>query len=108
MERNKFFSASALLNEEIDEDAYDEALKDIPTLKQQTEEIIMKTPTIKHDISKVAEQKALYELIKREVTSKEYNDIKNLYHEPVITSNNTLRKSIINPINYKIKHNIKN
>ena len=93
-----------MLNEEIDEDAYDEALKDIPTLKQQTEEIIMKNPTIKHDISKVAEQKALNKLIKGEITSKEYNDIKNLYHEPVITSNKTLGKSIINPINYKIEH----
>ena len=67
-----------MLNEEIDEDEYDEALKDIPTLKQQTEEIIMKNPTIKHDISKVAEQKSLNKLIKGEITSKEYNDIKNL------------------------------
>ena len=96
------------MNEEIDEDEYDEALKDIPTLKQQTEEIIMKNPTIKHDISKVAEQKALNKLIKGEITSKEYNDIKNLYNEPIKTSNNTLRKSIINPINYKIKHKIIN
>ena len=33
---------SALLNEEIDEDEHEEALKGIPTLEQQTEEIIMK------------------------------------------------------------------
>ena len=73
-----------MLNEEIDEDEYEEALKDIPTLKQQ-EEIIMRNPTIKHDISKVAEQKALNKLVKGEITAKEYHDIKNLYHEPVIT-----------------------
>ena len=75
--------ASALLNEEIDEDEYDEALKDIPTLKQQTEEIIMKNPTIKHDISRVAEQKALNKLMKGEITSKEYNDIKTYIMNPL-------------------------
>ena len=47
------------------------------------------------------QNKALNKLIKGEITSKEYNDIKNLYHEPVRTSSNTLRKSIINPTNYK-------
>ena len=59
-----------MLNEEIDEDEYEEALKGIPTLKQQTEQIIMKNPTIKHDISKVAEQKELNKLIEWEITAK--------------------------------------
>ena len=61
---------SALLNEEIDEDEYEEALKGVPTLKQQTEQIIMRNPTIKNDISNFAEQKALHKLIKGDITSK--------------------------------------
>ena len=38
----------------------------------------MENPTIKHDISKVAEQKALKRLVKGEITAKEYRDIKKL------------------------------
>ena len=63
-----------------------------------------KNLTMKHDISKIAEQNAIHKLVQGEITAKECHDIKNLYHEPLITSNNTLRKSIINPINYKIQH----
>ena len=53
---------------------------------------------------KLQNKKALNKLVKGEITAKEYHDIKNLYHEPVITTNNTLWKSIISPINYKIEH----
>ena len=90
----------ALLNEEIAEDEYEEAIKGIPTLKQQTDQIFREKSNYKHDVSKVAEPKALYKHVKGEIT----HDIKNLYNEPVTTSTNTLRKSVITLINYKIQH----
>ena len=92
------------MNDEINEDEYDEALQNIPSLKQQTEHIINKNPTIKNDIVKLAEQNALNKLIKGNITTDEYINIKNLYKEPINTTQNTLRKSIINPINYKVQH----